>query len=153
MRIVKVVAKTKASPQVFWNKIIDVKNWNQLIMYVKFIKLEGEVKERSKFYDLTTIIWFPALVHHKITKIEKHKKFYMEAYMPFNNGKMIQTIDIEKRQGFNYITMQIKFNINFFLFDFIFGPILEIRLKKMIVGTLEKLKSTNKEYKNSEIIK
>ena len=113
MRIVKVVAKTKASPNFFWDKIIDVKNWNQLIKYVKFIKLQGEIKENAKFYDLTTIIWFPALVHHQITKVEKYKKFYMEAYLPFNNGKMVQTIDIEKKQGFNYITMQIKFNINF----------------------------------------
>ena len=74
-------------------------------------------------------------------QIEKYKKFEMEAEMPFKTGKMFQTIDVEKKGKFNYITIEIKFYISFFLFDRIIGPILELRLKDMLNGTLLKLKT------------
>ena len=153
MRSVKVIAKTKESPREFWNLIIDVANWNHLIKFVKLIKMFGEVKEGARFFDVTTIMIFPAIVYHKITKIEKYKKFYMEADMPFRTGKMVQTIDIAKKDNLTYITIEIKFKIYFFLFDFIFGSILKSRLEDMIEQTLHKIKDENQIYKNSEIIK
>lgn len=153
MRSVKVIVKTESSPEKFWNLIINVPNWSRLIKFVKYIKFFGEVGEDEKFYDITSIMVFPVIIHHKITKIEKYKRFYMEAYMPFKTGKMFQTIDIEKKDNLTYITIEIKFKIYFFLFNFILGSILEKRLENMIVSTLEKIKNENQIYKNAQIIK
>jgi ribosome-associated toxin RatA of RatAB toxin-antitoxin module len=153
MRSVKVVIKTKASPNTFWNLITDVSNWNNLIKFVREIKLLGDVKEGTKFYDITTIFIIPVIIHHKITKIENYRKFYMEADLPMQTGRMYQNIDNQAKDKYCEITIEIKFKINFFLFDFIFGPILEARLRDMIVSTLEKLKKDNIEYKDAEIIK
>lgn len=152
MRSVKVIAKTKIPAKDFWEIIINVRNWSNVIKFVRYIKVFGEIKEGSKFYDVTSIMFFPVIVYHKITKIEKYRRFYMQAYMPFKSGIMYQTIDIEKNGSFSNITLEIKFKINFFLFDFIFGSLLEKRLKIMIVETLEKIKKQNSSYGNSEII-
>lgn len=149
MRSVKVTARTEEPVEGFWDLIMDVPNWTHLIKFVKFIRSSGEIKESSNFYDVTAIMWIPAIIHHKIIKIEKYKKFEMEAEMPFRTGKMFQTIEIEKKGKFNYISIEIKFYINFFLFDRTVGPILELRLKDMLTGTLLKLKE-NLEAKNKK---
>jgi hypothetical protein len=140
MRSVKLTAKTEEPAEAFWDLIMDVPNWTHLIKFVKFIKIFGDVKQGAKFFDVTAIMWIPAIVHHKITKIEKNKTFKMEAEMPFKSGKMFQTIEVEKRGKLNYISIEIKFYISFFLFDKAIGPILELRLKEMLSGTLLKLK-------------
>jgi hypothetical protein len=149
MRSVRVTARTEEPVEGFWDLIIDVRNWTHLIKFVKFIKIFGEVKESAKFYDVTVIMWIPAIVHHKITKIEKYRQFMMEAALPFRTGKMFQTIRIEKKGKFNYISIEIKFYISFFLLDRLIGHILELRLKNMLSGTLLKLKE-EWETKNSK---
>jgi hypothetical protein len=150
MRSVKVTARTEEPVEGFWDLIMDVPNWTHLIKFVKFIKSSGEIKESAKFYDVTAIMWIPAIIQHKITKIEKYKKFEMEANMPFRTGKMFQAIKIEKKGKFNDISIEIKFYISFFLFDRIVGPILELRLKDMLLGTLLKLKE-DLEAKNKKL--
>lgn len=150
MRRVKITARTEEPVEGFWDLIMDVGNWTHLIKFVKFIKLSGQVRENAKFYDVTAIMWIPAVVHHKITKIEKYKQFAMEAELPFKTGKMFQTIMIERKGEFNYISIEIKFYISFFLFDRIIGPILELRLKDMLNGTLLKLQE-DLEAKNKRL--
>ena len=52
---------------------------------------------------------------------------------------MFQSITIKKQGNFNLIKMEIKFYLSVPLFDLISGPILEKRLKVMIVETLKKI--------------
>ena len=139
MRKAAVIAITEEPIDEIWKEIKDVKNWDKLIKFVKKIYISDPVKEGTYFYDITAILVLPTPIKHKIVKIEKYKKFWMEAYLPFGSGKMFQTIDIKNKNGKKEVKIEIKFYISFFLFDWIFGPILEIRLKQMIVQTLEKL--------------
>src|SRR5579862_9036733 len=126
MHSVSVTVKTKEDPNIFWDKIMDVKNWDKLIKFVKKIYIKNPVLINTNFYDVTTIFWFPVKIEHTITEIEKNKKFYMEANLPFHNGKMFQTIDINTSHQTSIIKIQIKFYINFFLFDLLFGKLLEV---------------------------
>lgn len=151
MRRVKVTAKTDEPIEEIWALIIDVKNWDSLIKFVKKIYLKSPVAQGAKFYDITSILLLPVIIEHKITKIEEHKEFIMEAYLPLKTGKMFQSIIIENKGKEKEIQIEIKFYISFFLFDLIFGSLLEKRLKQMIVETLKTI--DNKiGSENSEII-
>jgi hypothetical protein len=151
MRQVRVMAKTDEPIEEIWEVIIDVKNWDKLIKFVKKIYLLDSVKVGGKFYDITTIFLLPAVIEHKITKIEKYKEFTMEAYLPFRTGKMFQSIAIKSKGNQKQIQLEIKFYISFFLFDIIFGSLLEKKLKEMVVETLKKI-DNQIGSKNSEII-
>lgn len=140
MRKVRVLAKTKVRAEDFWDKIVDVKNWDKLIKFVKKIYISQPVKEGVIFYDVTTILLLPVKIKHTIIKIDKYKNFFMEAYLPFDSGKMYQTIEIKKQDNISTVNIEIKFQINNFILDLIFGPILKRRLRQMIVETLQKVR-------------
>lgn len=151
MRQIVVIAKTEEPVEEIWSLIIDVKNWARVIKFVKKIYLKGDVKAGTKFYDVTSILWLPTVIEHRIKEIEKHKKFIMEAYLPLKTGKMFQSIIIKNDGTKKEIQIEIKFYIRFFLFDIIFGKLLEVRLKQMVVETLKKIDNQTGN-KNSEII-
>ena len=157
IRTVSVKAKTAHSKENIWDIAIDIKNWDKLIKFVKKIYMKDDVKEGAVFYDITAILIIPGLVRHKIIEIEPNKKLYVEAYIPFNSGKMFQTISIKDLNGKREIEIEIKYYISFFIFDLIFGKILEHRLKDMIVSSLKNAQLTldkkyNKDMSKLEII-
>jgi len=139
MRVVKVLARTEQPVDEIWDVIIDIKNWDKLIKFVKKITIIDQVKVGTRFYDVTTILWIPTKIEHKILDIQKNKRFKMEAYMPFNGGKMFQTILINDKGKYKEVEIEISFTINSFLLDLLFGHILKKRLKIMTVQTLLKL--------------
>lgn len=139
MKKVVVRARTEESIEEIWDVIIDIKNWDKLIKFVKRIEIKENVKVGTKFYDITEIFWIPLKVKHKIVRIDKYKNFQMEAYMPFGSGIMFQEILIENKGKFSEVTIEVSYKINSSLLDLIFGHILELRLKEMIKDTLLKL--------------
>lgn len=159
MRKVKILVKTEEPINEIWDLIIDVKNWNKLIKFVQKISIKDSVGEGVKFYDITGILWIPTKIEHKILVIQKYKKFQMEASMPLNTGKMLQTILINNYGKYSEVEIEIAFEINALLLDLIFGLILEKRLKIMITQTLlnlrEKLNEKNAKkniFRKSEIL-
>lgn len=154
MRKVRVLAKTEEPVGRIWDIIIDIKNWDKLIKFVKKIYIKDEVKVGTKFYDVTTILLFPTRIEHKILEIDKYKKFQMEAYMPFNNGKILQTILIKDKSKYKEVEIEISFKINSLLLDLLFGHILETRLKVMVTKTLLKLQENlNEKNKKSGVFR
>ena len=141
MRKVSVVVRTEEPIEELWDLMIDINKWDKLIKFVREISIKEPVKEGTQFYDITGIMWFPTHIKHRITKIEKYKKFSMETYLPLKNGKMFQTIEMNKTGKFADISIEIKFYIRFSLFDLISGPILERRLKRMLVETVKKVEN------------
>src|ERR1700690_183126 len=111
MRQVKVIAKTDEPIEKIWKLIIDVKNWDSLIKFVKKIYLKSPVALGTKFYDITSIFLLPVIIEHKITKIEENRKFIMEAYLPLRTGKMFQSIIIENKGKEKEIQIEVKFYI------------------------------------------
>jgi ribosome-associated toxin RatA of RatAB toxin-antitoxin module len=155
MRKVVIRARTEESIEEIWDVIIDIKNWDKLIKFVKRIEINEKVEKGTVFHDITGIFWIPLKVKHKIVKIDKYKNFQMEAYMPFGGGIMHQEILIENKGKFSEITIEVSFKINSSLLDLMFGHILKIRLKEMIKDTLLKLQENlnNKNIKRGIIKK
>ena len=52
---------------------------------------------------------------------------------------MLQTLSIKDVGKHREIEIEIKFNIDFPFFDMVIGPILEIRLKQMIIETFKNI--------------
>lgn len=154
MKKVVVRARTEESIEEIWDVIIDIKNWDKLIKFVKKIEINKAPQKGTKFYDITEILWIPTKIEHKITDIQKYKRFQMEAYMPLNSGIMFQEILIENNGKFSDVKIQISFKINSSLLDLIFSPILMKRLKIMVVDTLLKLQENlNEKNKKRGITK
>lgn len=154
MKKVVVRARTEESIEEIWDVIIDIKNWDKLIKFVKKIDIKENPQKGTKFFDITEILWIPTRIEHTILKIEKYKRFQMEAYMPFGSGIMFQEINIENKGKFSEVTIEVSFEIYSSLLDLIFSPILMMRLKIMVVDTLLKLqKNLNEKNKKRGIIK
>lgn len=152
MRKVRILVKTEEPLVEIWDLIIDVKNWDKLIKFVQKIIIKDFVRIDTKFYDITAILWIPTKIEHKIIDVQKYKKFQMEAYLPLRTGKMLQTILIKKKGKYSEVEIEIKFKINFFLLDFLFGYILERRLEIMVRETLLSLQERlNREHEKNGV--
>jgi hypothetical protein len=149
MKKVLVRARTEESIEEIWDVIIDIKNWDKLIKFVRKIEIKDTPQKNTKFFDVTEILWIPTKIKHTILDIQKYKHFKMEAYMPLNSGIMYQEIIIEDKGKFSEVTIEISFKIYSALLDFIFSPILKMRLKIMVIETLLKLQQ-NLNEKNSK---
>lgn len=145
MRKVIVVSKIEKRAEDIWKLIMDLENFVKSVKFVKKATILKSVKEGMEFYDVTTILWFPIRIKHKILTIKKNEKFVMEAYFPFKNGKMLQTIALKDMGNYSKIKVDIEFNINFPFFDIILGPILEMRLKQMIMETIKNIENQMQE--------
>lgn len=154
MKKVVVKARTEESIEEIWDVIIDIKNWDKLIKFVKKIDIKELPQKHTKFFDITEILWVPTKIEHTILEIEKYKRFKMEAYMPQNFGIMYQEIIIENKGKFSEVKIEVSFKIYSSLLDLIFSPILKKRLKIMVVDTLLKLQENlNEKNKKRGIIK
>lgn len=139
MRSVAVSVKTEEGIGTIWQLVIDVEKLFKLAKFVKKVSIQEPVKEGVQFYDVTGILWIPIPIRHKITTIKKYEKLVMEADLPLKSGKMFQTISVKDMGKHRKIEMEIKFNIDFPLFDIIFGYILEIRLRRMIIESFKNI--------------
>lgn len=139
MRKVVIMAQTKEELEKIWKLIMDVEKIFKLAKFVKKVSIKEPIKEGVKFYDVTGILWIPIPILHKITTIKSHEKFIMEVDLPFKSGKMFQIFLVKDAGKYREIEIEIKFNIDFPVFDIIFGYILEIRLKQMIRETFKNI--------------
>ena len=147
MRKVVVIVETEERMERIWKSIMELDKLFKLVKFVKKVSIQEPVQEGMIFYDVTGILWIPIPIKHKITTIKEHEKFAIEAYLPLKSGKMFQTISVKDMGGHRKIEMEIKFNIDFPIFDIIFGYILELRLMQMIKETFKNIESylNNKE--------
>lgn len=141
MRKVIFLAQTEESTEKAWDIIMDIENIFKHAKFVRKVTINDSIKEGITFHDVTGILWIPVSIKHKVTKIKKHETFEMEADLPLKSGKMYQTLSVKDAGKYREIEMEIKFNIDFLVFDIIIGPILEIRLKQMIVQTFKNIES------------
>lgn len=141
MRKVAVVHKTERGMEEIWRLIMDLENLFKSAKFVKKVSISEPIREGVEFYDVTTILLIPIPILHKITTIKKYEKFIMEADLPLKSGKMFQTFSVRDMGRHREIEMEIKFNINFPIFDIILGSILEVRLKQMILETIKNIES------------
>lgn len=141
MRKVAFLAQTEENIGKVWSLIMDIENIFKQAKFVRKVLIKDPVKEGITFHDVTGILWIPIPILHKITKIKKHETFEMEADLPLKSGKMFQTLSVRDAGEYREIEMEIKFHINFPVFDIIIGPILEVRLRQMITQTFKNIES------------
>ena len=141
MRKVVILAQTEEGIEKAWDLIMDIENIFKLAKFVRKVSIKGPIKEGIEFYDVTGILWIPIPIKHKIIRIKKNEKFAMEADLPLKSGKMFQTLSVKDMGKVREIEMEIKYNIDFPVFDIIFSPILQYRLKQMITETFRNIES------------
>jgi len=110
--------------------------------YVKFVKKVYGPKEfcvGTEWKDLTTILWVPGKVIHRVTVLDKNKLLGFDVPMPFPlNGTMIQRVYFEENGTKTKFNASIKFKFNNLLIDVLVTPILKRRLKEMMMYTVER---------------
>lgn len=139
MRKINASARTTKSLEASWNFIIDLKEFYKSIKFVEKVSIESPIKEGLEFYDITTLLWIPIKVKHKINEIKKNEKFKMKIYFPFGSGE--QSISIEDMGKYRNISAEIKFEMRFWLLDLIIGPILARRSKELIIETFRNVEN------------
>jgi hypothetical protein len=124
--------KTKKNP---WEIIENINSYPNLVKFMEKAWLRGPFQVGSHWYDITSILWIPIIIDHKIVSIEKGKEVRFEIDLPFK-GKMLQRLSLVEGKS---LELEISFSLPKWL-DQAIGPLLERRVKEMIVGTIENVK-------------
>lgn len=120
--------RTEKNP---WSIIEDVNSYPGLVGFVKKAKLLGSFEKGSSWYDITSILWVPLKIVHRITALEKGKRVDYYISLPFG-GWMLEKILLKGK------TLEVEVSLSLSKpIDSILGPVLERRLRQMVKKTFE----------------
>ena len=120
-----------------WNLLTNLQNYPKYFKYIKRVFYVGELKKGSNWLDLATVVYFPALVLHRVTQFEKEKR--LEFYVPLLIGKIVETIDLSERNNKTYVKAVVVYDYGP-IFGPIFNKIFEKRFTEMINEGIESFK-------------
>lgn len=138
------VTRTKLPIADVWEVMTDISSYPSYVKFMKKAKLYGPVAVGTWWHDITTILWVPLSVKHKIVKYTKLKTIAFDVFSPFGS-RMYQTISLQEKDNEVEVVVEISFKLSKF-FDIFLGSLLEKRLKDMIIYTFDKM--SNKAIKN-----
>jgi ribosome-associated toxin RatA of RatAB toxin-antitoxin module len=138
MTTIEVTTHTKNIPlEKAWDIITDVEKFPQRVKYVKKVKVLGE-GTGSEWYDLTTILWIPMWMRHKVTALKKNNEYGF--IIPLSlGGYMEQKYSLSPKNEGSIIQALITFNLGNKFLNATVGVILENRLKNMLTFSFQKL--------------
>lgn len=148
MRKVSLEVKYPIPIQTFWQQVVDINNYPKYFKYMQSAKLLGSAEVGAQWEDLTTILWLPMKIKHKITKLDENKEIAFEVALP-TGGEMYQKMVLEGDNGVTKVFGEIKFELGNKWIDFFLGPILEMRLKKMVSSAYESINERSKAKENA----
>lgn len=136
MNHIKFEASVELPVKTVWQLFVNPKNYPKYFKFVKQVYYKGEMKLGYVWFDLATVVYFPALVLHKVTKFEKEKA--LEFYCPLPSiGGIRETVDFKEINKKTFVSASIAYNYGP-LFGPLFNKIFEKRFKEMINGALIK---------------
>lgn len=141
MKKVALEAKLNIRTEDLWRVLIDIKNYPRYVKFLKHTAVNGKIKVGTRWDDVTTILWIPIPVRHKIIKLDPHKEFSFFLSLPIH-GTMTQTYRLKKDGKNTLVNAEISFDLGSFLENFLLGTLLEKRLKVMLLDTLENIKKS-----------
>lgn len=126
---------------------MDLKKYPKFIHYQHAVFLLGPLKEKTVWYDLTTVVWFPILVKHTISKIEEKKCIAFDIPFPFG-GYNHETITIVKKNEKTEIRGRLEFDLGNKFVDRVFGDLLERRFQIMLEQSIKNIEKYVQKIKN-----
>ncbi|MDO8486776.1 MAG: hypothetical protein Q7S45_00570 [Candidatus Curtissbacteria bacterium] len=133
----QLVIDLEASRIRLWQIASNVSNYPRYFKYVHFVKAPGSFEVGSSWWDISTILYFPIKVKHKIVKIVPNKEVKQEINLPFG-GEIIQNINITSVGDKTKVKIKVLICQNTFM-DFFFGRVIEVRTQAILLGALERV--------------
>lgn len=121
-----------------WSIFTNFGNYPKYFKYIKKVFYKGEMKNGSIWFDLATVVYFPALVLHKVTKFEENKRIEFYVPLPFV-GKIIETVDFWEENKKTHVKAIISYDYGP-IFGPLFNKIFEKRFTEMLRDGLIKFK-------------
>ena len=96
------------------------------------------MKKGYIWFDLATVVYFPALVLHKVTEFEENKRIRFYVPLPLI-GKIVETVDLQERNNKTFVKANISYDYGP-IFGPIFNNIFEKRFTEMINNAIVEFK-------------
>ena len=131
-----------------WKLFCDIQNYTKHIAYVQKVVDAEEFKEGVLWYDITTVLWVPLKVYHRITTIGKnYLRFDLSG---FGIKEEVEEIRVEAGKGNKtHVTMDITFDLGS-IFNFLLGKLVQKRLYIMCDKTARNFDNWYKANKDRE---
>lgn len=124
------------SKEKVWQLFVNPKSYSKYFKYIKKVFYKGEMKLGFIWFDLATVVYFPAIVMHKVTKFEKEKTLQFYVPLPLVGG-IRETVDIREEGSKTHVKAIIEYEFGP-IFGPIFNNIFEKRFTEMIKEGIEK---------------
>lgn len=121
MKHIKIETNINLPKNEVWKMFVNPKSYVKYFKYIHGVYYKGEMKLGFRWFDLATVVYFPAIVMHVVTKFEKEKTLEFVCPFPFI-GKIIERVDLEEKQGKTFIKAEISYD---------YGPILGLLFNKV----------------------
>lgn len=131
-------------PLDIWEIVENVATYPKYVKFMHKAKISGPFEAGSSWTDLSTVLVFPLLVKHKITKVEEGKRAVFLIKMPFG-GRIIQEIGLEPIKNGTKIRISADINLGNKLMDILLSGFFKRRTRVMLVRTLENFNKLAKE--------
>jgi uncharacterized membrane protein len=138
MRTIKFEESIDLPVSKVWPLFVDPRNYPKYFKFVHAVFYKGEMKLGYRWFDLATVVYFPALVLHQVTKFEKEKMLEFYCPLPLIGG-IKETVDFEEKDKKTYIKGLITYSYGP-IFGPMFNKIFEKRFSEMIYGAIDKFK-------------
>lgn len=119
-----------------WDMITDIEKYPQRVKYVKKVKVYG-AGLGSEWDDVTTILWIPMRMRHTVNSLIKNKEYGFTIPLYFG-GTMVQKYTLSEKDHESVINGSITFDLGNKILNAALGPILENRLKNMLISSFQK---------------
>ena len=113
-----------------WKMLSDIQKYNQRVKFVRKVTLYTNTKG-TYWDDITTILWIPLKIKHKITSMKKNQKICYDTKLPLN-GFMKQNFALSKNDKNVFIEGTINFDLGNKILNNTLGIILKKRLTEML---------------------
>ncbi|MGA2911569.1 MAG: SRPBCC family protein [Candidatus Levyibacteriota bacterium] len=138
MKQINIEATVDLPVEKVWQLFINPENYPKYFKFVHAVFYKGEMKLGYRWFDLATVVYFPALVLHQVTKFEKEKTLEFYCPLPLIGG-IRETVDFEEKDKKTYIKGLITYSYGP-IFGPMFNKIFEKRFSEMIYGAIDKFK-------------
>lgn len=138
MKRMTIEATVDLPPQKVWELFTRPENYVKYFKYIKKVIYRGEMKKGSIWFDIATVVYFPALTMHRVTVFEKEKEIGFDVPLPFI-GKIIERVKFIKSGEKTIVKATIDYDYGP-IFGFLFNSMFERRFREMIEDGIDKAK-------------
>ncbi|KKR51061.1 MAG: hypothetical protein UT84_C0003G0056 [Candidatus Curtissbacteria bacterium GW2011_GWA1_40_16] len=126
----------EASSERLWQIATKVSNYPRYFKYVHYAKEPENFKKGTVWWDISTIVYFPMKVSHRVVQVVPGREVRHEISLPLG-GQIVQNFKIEPTSGGTKVEIKVLISQNK-LMDFLLGRVIEARTNSIVLGALER---------------